>query len=260
MEAFEKYSGKNCLKCGSKLVLAYVSDKKADDTVYKIILEGITKHEQNENQCIETIMKIGGFDRNEALEKIDTENSIIFEGNLSDTYINMSLLDDIGIVRYTVSPSIPYSRVICYDICPECGCETIEKMEEIDGLKNYVKQGMFCEHCNDWVIFCSVNKMNMDDTIYTLVFSVDKINGKENEELLTIIENLHDKDVVDDKIVICDKANTIYNILQRIEAIHINYEVDPPFPYEICEFREMDEDFLNEILEFSRTHQIDNRA
>lgn len=75
---------------------------------------------------------------------------------------------------------------------------------------------MFCEHCNDWVIFCSVNKMNMDDTIY--------------------------------------------NILQRIEAIHIDYEVDPPFPYEICEFREIDEDFLNEILEFSRTHQIDNRA
>lgn len=46
-------------------------------------------------------------------------------------------------------------------------------------------------------------------------------------------------------------AMAVFEVLQMLERQSIMYKVSPLFPYEIPEFREMDEGALNEILKLS---------
>lgn len=105
-------------------------------------------------------------------------------------------------------------------------------------------------------MYCAVSKLNLDETIYKLDFSLGGISKKDREKLLEIIDDMPDKKILEDEIVVYNKAWPIRGILQRLKAFGVGYKVDPPYPYEIGEFREMTEDFLNEILEFSQKHQI----
>lgn len=249
---FAKYSGNDCFVCGEKMVLACVGEKKIDNTIYKITLEEVFNCKENEENYIKTIMKIGNFDVATARNKLNAQGSIIFEGDFFNTYKNMELLDDIGSFVYNVTPPFSFTRFVYHVVCPVCGGKTIEKTEEMQDLKNYVKKGIFCESCNDWVLQCSINKMNIDDTIYNIMISFRGIECKEKEEVLNIVEDLQNKKVSKDEIIVCDKANIIYEILQKLEAININYKIAPPFPYEICKFSEEDEKFLNDILKFNQ--------
>lgn len=47
-------------------------------------------------------------------------------------------------------------------------------------------------------------------------------------------------------------AMAIFEVLQKLEKQRIRYKVNPPFPYEIPEFREVGKGFLNEILKMSK--------
>lgn len=162
---FEKCSGDICPKCGEKLVLACVGDKEDDTTIYKITLSGININ-NNVEKCIEAIMKISNCDVKSAKEKLNSKNSFLCEGDFTKTYFSMEMLDDVGIV-YTVTPQFPFSRYIYAKMfyCPECGSEMIEKEEDASDLKNHIMRGWFCNNCNDWIAYCYVNKLNMDDTV-----------------------------------------------------------------------------------------------
>ena len=139
------YSDKFCPKCGRKLEWAFMGDKKIDDTRYKIILErtSLTVHDRRV-RFLEILKKMGNLSFHETLEKYKTKDSVIFEGDAREVYINMHLIDGFADqIRYRVVPEFPFVSMltpfIC--ICPDCGSDTVE-----------MEGGIFCEKCNEWIL------------------------------------------------------------------------------------------------------------
>ncbi len=245
---FERISKRHCTKCGNVLMLACVGEKQIDDTIYTIVLEDAVNYKRKDVGCIETIMKVGNCDFQTAVDKLSTANSILFQGDFFHTFMNMELLDRICMV-YTITPKIPFSRYLYSDACPQCGNKVFESTKEIENSTNYVLHGLFCEHCKDWVMVTSINKMNLDDTIYNLSFSLSRMNCQEREEVFSIINELSNKEIINDIVIVYDEAYAIYEILQRLKKSGIGYEVLPSFPYEIESIEEADEEFILSILE-----------
>ena len=141
----EKDSVNYCPKCGHKLEWALAGDKM-DDTAYKIILNDtfcLTDYNKR-IRFLGILKKMGNFSFNETLEKYKTKDSVIFEGDVREVYINMHLIDGFtDQIRYRVVPEFPFvislTPFIC--ICPDCGSDTVEK-----------KGGIFCEKCNKWIL------------------------------------------------------------------------------------------------------------
>ena len=159
-----------CPQCGKKMVMACFGEKKMDSTIYKIILNdaSVSDYNDRKNKFLSTIMKIGGFNFNEALEKYRTKDCVIFEGNISGAYVSMGLLDNFTpSIHYTVVPQFPYERLVnpFVSICPTCGSDTVYKTEDIDNPKDYVIDGFFCEKCNEWVMFTTRPKSEDDAEI-----------------------------------------------------------------------------------------------
>ena len=149
-----------CPKCGHKLDWALVGDKM-DDTAYKIILNDtfyLTDYNKR-IRFLEILKKMGNFSFNETLEKYKTKDSVIFEGDIKDVYLNMHLLDEFTPdIHYKVVPELPFARFHTpfISICPACGSDTIHKT--VDVSPDYVHEGFFCETCNEWVLYTSKPK------------------------------------------------------------------------------------------------------
>ena len=60
------------------------------------------------------------------------------------------------------------------DICPECGGKAVIKTEDY-GL-NLIRQGLFCENCQDWIMQTCYSKLSLDNTQYELVILFILIN------------------------------------------------------------------------------------
>lgn len=148
-----KIHGGTCENCGGFLRLILTGEKKLDDIKYKISFECGDSPSKKE---VEAIMKIYNCSMAVALEKLNDDNKVLFEGDLLHTYLNMKLLNDNQIV-YNVEPKFPFERRIYFD-CLDCGSETIDKIVEADDSKEYMKKGAFCENCGKWVTHCYVSK------------------------------------------------------------------------------------------------------
>ena len=160
-QSFEERDSVNyCPKCGHKLDWALMGDKM-DDTAYKIILNDtfcLTDYNKR-IKFLEILKKMGNFSFNETLEKCKTKDSVIFEGDIKDVYLNMNLLDDFTPdIHYKVVPELPFARFHdpFISICPTCGSDTINKT--VDVSPDYVHEGVFCETCNKWVMYTSKPK------------------------------------------------------------------------------------------------------
>ena len=140
------YSDKFCPKCGRKLGTAMAGTQKIDDTTYKIILEraSLTMHDRRV-RFLEILKKMGNLSLHETLEKYKTKDSVIFEGDVREVYINMHLIDGFADqIRYRVVPEFPLVRFDPFlMICPTCGDDLIYKEKE---------RGYFCEKCNKWIL------------------------------------------------------------------------------------------------------------
>ena len=134
---FEEYSGKYCLVCGSKLVLACVGDKRIDNTLYMIILSEISVSDKKD--YIEILKKL---DIDISLEEFNNRETVIFEGTAVDIYIKMEMLDSAR-MKYTVVPNFPFARMIYNQVClcSKCGGETVQKIEN---HKKYIKY-LYCK-------------------------------------------------------------------------------------------------------------------
>lgn len=152
-----------CPECGRKLAIACFGKQKIDNTIYKIILNdaSVSDHENRKNIFLSALMKMGGINFRKAIEKYTMKDSVIFEGDISSTYVNMGVLDDYTpSIHYTVVPQFPMERLIepfC-SICPTCGSDTVHKTAEIENLPDCVEEGIFCEKCNEWVMHAVVSK------------------------------------------------------------------------------------------------------
>lgn len=127
---FEEYSGKYCLVCGSKLVLACVGDKRIDNTLYKIILSEISVSDKRD--YIEILKKL---DIDISLEESNNREIVIFEGTAVDIYIKMEMLSSAGI-KYTVVPKFPFARKIYNQVCfcSKCGVKQFKRLKIIKNI------------------------------------------------------------------------------------------------------------------------------
>ena len=248
---FEEYSGKYCLVCGRKLVLACVGDKRIDNTLYKIILSEISVSDKKD--YVEILKKL---DIDISLEELNNRETVIFEGTAVDIYIKMEILDSAR-MKYTVTPKFPFARMIYNQVClcSKCGGETVQKIES---HKEYINKGFYCENCKDWMLYHSFSRLQLDDTNYQLVFSLKEINCKPEcgakNELLYDLNNLTEKVKRENKIYISGKADKIYSILQMLIAMDVTYEITPPFIHKIGKYREFDDKLIEEILESNRKY------
>lgn len=245
---FGKRSGSICPKCGVELVLACVGNQKEDNTMYKIFFESMHSYVKRE-QCIESIMIISDCNIETAIHKLNNRNTLLCEAGFVKTYLYMEMLDDVGI-SYKVAPSFPYTRYVYAKMffCPKCGNETSEKNEKADDSHNHVKHGFFCNNCNEWITYCYINELALDDTIYILSLYLDELDNNNKEEIVKMLKEFSDNKIENGRIIIKNEASVIYEIIQRIESANISYIVEPTFPYEVNKNREVNENFLDEIL------------
>lgn len=243
----EDYKVICCPNCGSEMELALSGEEKAEDTTYKIVLNNVRLLHNRRDKCLKTIMQIGNCNEKEALEKLSAKNSVIFEGDLLNTYLSLRCLDKVGhMVDYTVVPQFPYARTFV-QICPQCEEEAVYKKVEVEEDK--VKAGCFCEKCNEWIFYDIKDKYEFDETMYHLKISVKEIQGQDKREILRAIDELCNKETEEDQIVIHDLARNIVYLLELLETNYIEYEIEPPYPHKIRTFKKewTDEDIARLI-------------
>lgn len=227
-----------CPKCRKKMAIACYGEQEIDDTVYKIILNdaSVSDYMNKRNNFLSVLMKMGNVSFEDALKRYTTKDSVIFEGNISAAYVNMHALDGFTpSIHYTVAPSFPFERLlepfIC--LCPICGSEVIHKTEEADKPAGCVKDGMFCEKCNDWVMYAVLDKSQLDETIYHLDVCLNGVNSPKRMAVLGIVDELQDKEIVESHIIVRDLARNMESLLGIIKTYGIDYEINPPYPHEI---------------------------
>ncbi len=241
-EDFPSHTDQVCKKCGTRLALACVGENKIDDTIYYISFRDENEYRKCQS-VVEEIRNIGAI-----VEKSSTQDALIIRGDFLQTYLTMDILTG-ACVSYTVTPDFSFSRYLVADICPVCGNYTCEKEIDIDNPPDYVQHGIFCEHCNDWVMFTSTWKLAMDDAIYHLKFSEANMQQQSKELMLKEINNVSNVNKDTTHYEVYGKATEIYELLKVLTTYEVSYDIAPPFPYELPEYVEIDEAYLMSILE-----------
>ena len=104
----------------------------------------------------------------------------------------MEALDNAGIL-YNVIPEFPFQRFIYPQIClcPDCGKETSERTEETTAeTRDWLKKGIYCEHCREWIMYRMVNRKDLDRTIYRVEIFWGDTNNEIREKIETNINDL----------------------------------------------------------------------
>lgn len=242
---FDVYNSICCDKCGEGLVLACVGKEKIDDTIYRITF----RYSQSNEVFLNTLREVNGSDLQIEKEKLADEKSIVIEGDVVHTFLNMDILTG-ATISYKVEPDFPFVRIGNYEfcLCPACGTKTVVKTKEMQGEGDYMLQGFFCEKCNEWVMHCSVSRLELDNTVYCLKFVLEENNDIKREKIKGIVENLSNK-MENGHIVISGRAGEVYEVLQHLIANQIPYEIEPEFPHKVTAYKEFAEDDLKEILD-----------
>ncbi len=242
---FDVYSDTCCEKCGEGLVLACVGKKKIDDTIYRITFRATESNEI----FLNTLCEVNGSDLRTEKDKLADEKNIVLEGDAVHTFLNMDSLTGAAI-SYEVDPDFPFLRFGNYAVClcPTCGSKTVVKTEEMQDVEDYMLQGFFCEKCNEWVMHCSISKLALDNAVYCLKFVLEEENDVKIEKIKRLVESLPSK-LENGQIIISDKAEEIYELLQHLKAEQISYEIVPSFPHKVTAYKEVTEEDLKEILE-----------
>lgn len=231
-----------CPICGNQFVTAFWGEQKIDDTIYKIIL----KHQPIIWDTSIDSLKKGleghdlAIDADTLIQKLESgnEGEVLFEGDAIHAYFFMEALDCM-IAFYSVIPKFPFHRSIEPDmaLCPLCGSKTVEKLEQIENDKDYLTHGWFCESCQMWLTSCNMPKKELNGCIYKLTLSESELNIQENsikkEQLINKIKDSRSTKIQEDEITISDNTPGILSYLVLLKEMHIDYKVEPPFPYAI---------------------------
>lgn len=92
----------------------------------------------------------------------------------------------------------------------------------------------------------------MDDTIYKLSIFLKKRNKESTAKIKKLIEELPNKELLDEIIIVKYKAETIQEIMKRLNAMNINFVIEPTYPYEVNNYRESDQNLIDEILDLNK--------
>lgn len=234
-----------CPICGSKMDTVLEGDKKEETAIYRITLNQV---QEMDDKYLNVIMKMGNFNEKEFWEKINTNESISFEGDLLNTYLKLELLSDMdGRAHYTVTPCFPYDRLFIQK-CPDCGEKAIYKIEEIG--EDEIQKGFFCEKCNEWVWYDICDKSKIDETLYHLKVSLRGDEDKVKQEIMERVNRLANKEILEDEIIVWDLARNIDSLLCVVKTYNVAYEINPPYPHKIYPFKtEWTEEDLKMLME-----------
>ncbi len=236
-----------CPKCGSKMEYACLGEYKIDDTIYKIILNNVAipNSGDKKNKFIETLMRVGKFNREEAQKICRTKNTLIFEGNVSETYVNINLLEDfVPDIHYTVNPPFALESLLnpFVSICPICGNRTVTRTEDVNNRSEDIKSGIYCETCKDWIMFDICSKAEVDDTKYYVEVPLEGIDSEVMKKIMhtfdglcNIFDSACNKRLEEKRIIVQDRAQNIEDLLCTLEYYKIPYKIDPPYPHKIPE-------------------------
>lgn len=235
VECFVRY-GEKCEICGERLRLAFTGEKEIDDTIYIIK----SKNALDEDIFKRIAMQVYACEEKEMIKILENKNSILLEGDALHTYLNMELLDNLGIT-YDVEPKFLFARQV-YVFCPDCGGETTYKIEETDTKGNetdcYVKVGFFCKNCNKWVAMTSRRKIDIDETKYKLEICLENLDSESTLCISKMVDVLLDTSFSQNKVIIYDKACNIHKILEELKKLSIDYNIEPQYPYKIAVHRQ----------------------
>lgn len=92
----------------------------------------------------------------------------------------------------------------------------------------------------------------MDDTIYKLSIFLKKRNKESTAKIKKLIEKLPNKELLDEIIIVKYKAETIQEIMKRLNAMNINFVIEPTYPYEVNNYRESDQNLIDEVLDLNK--------
>lgn len=68
--------------------------------------------------------------------------------------------------------------------------------------------------------------------------SLKEIESKIRKKILEMLDDeMHDKEVTEDEIMVNDLAENIEGLLGMLKTYDIDYEIDPPYPHKIFEFK-----------------------
>lgn len=231
IEDFQEYVAGTCPKCGGKMKFVLSGRKRVNNTTYKIVINKIDYMKKWIDRCVKIIMEIGKIDKKEAVKRMKTKNSVIFEGDLFHTYLNLRLLDKISsLIEYTVIPNFPYGRAMTM-MCPDCGGDANCKIVNIgNGL---CESGFYCEKCCDWIVYNVFSQFEVDETYFYLEASIEEADVAIKEMILENIENVCDKKIEHEKIILRDNARNLEIILSIMESYNITYRIEPSYPYKI---------------------------
>lgn len=151
---YNPVSEASCPNCGHRLIKACGGEKKPDstvyDTTYKIFISYIP--DGQEEEAIDIVMKLGRCSREAALEKLNTEHSLLCEGNLLETYLSIRELVEVNcFLCYEAEPEFPYDIPVFFFFCPTCGGIPVMKEEILENSPSEAEVGIFCEKCNKWI-------------------------------------------------------------------------------------------------------------
>lgn len=111
--------------------------------------------------------------------------------------------------------------------------------------------GVFCEKCNQWVAMTYRRKIDVDDTKYKLEFCLENSDNEKVEAIKKMVDELPDKRIISNRVIVCDNACNIHQILEAMKASCIDYDINPPYPHRIVmhkkEWTEEDLKMLKEM-------------
>ena len=141
-------------------------------------------------------------------------------------------------------------------MCPDCGKEAYYKMEEVG--EDDIMDGFFCERCNEWTMYGIFPKSRYDKTLYHLRMSLKGVEGKVRKEILRMLSGQCDKEIIEDQVVVHDLARNISSLLGMMQTYNITYEIDPPYPHKIIEFKkEWTEEDIKLLMEANPGLKLD---
>ncbi len=249
VECFVRY-GEKCKICGERLRLALTGEKEIDGTIYTIKSQVIS----DEDIYKRIITQVYDCEKIKATRVLEDAGRLLLEGDVLHTYLNMELLDDIGIT-YDVEPNFPFTRQI-YIFCPDCGSETFYKKAETDIKENetdcYIQVGFFCEKCSKWIAMTYRSKMEIDETKYKLKICLKNVDCEKEICIKKMVDELVDKRLFSNSIIIFDNACNIHKILEELKKLSIDYNIEPPYPYKVVTHRqEWTEEELKMLMEMN---------
>lgn len=149
------------------------------------------------------------------------------------------------------------------EICPWCHEKVEWTKEESGSSSEHYIIGSFCENCKRWVLTTSCWKLRRDNTTYQIRLLENKSLKKEQRDCIRRVTNQSEDGISQlletiTPIIFQGNATEVDQKIRLLKEAKINYEIVPPFPFEMIEV-EKTQDNTMELLDENDIIDLDKR-